>query len=101
MKYLLICVEHLKGWRITRAKVGTAIDLVREEIMNSFGPPKTIVSDNAYYLTEIALDNSMQGNKINGKDFYRVITKIEREVERMVGKFMERVGRFVGSPPSG
>lgn len=51
LKYLLVCVEHLTGWPIARAtKDGTAetvMGVIQDEFMHLFGPPETVVRDNA------------------------------------------------------
>lgn len=57
-KYLLICVEHLTGWPIMKPNVrATAEELmsfVEQERFHSFGPPTTVVSDNATYAQDTA-----------------------------------------------
>lgn len=51
ISFLLVAVEHLTGWPIAipceRSNADTVIRFVEEQIVHPFGPPRTIVSDNA------------------------------------------------------
>lgn len=54
-KYDLIDVENLNGWEMARVTTyltsETVMDFMKEEIMNQFGPPKLVVSDNKMCFT--------------------------------------------------
>lgn len=70
-KYILICVEHLTNWPIAIiADNATSMEVIRyaeNQIIAPFGPPKTIVSDNAGCFTSTALKTFMQGWSIDWK----------------------------------
>ena len=70
-RFLLIAVEHLTGWPIARATAASTADVVlnfvKDEIIYSFGPPTTIVSDNAGCFTAATLANFMRSNGIDWK----------------------------------
>lgn len=62
--YLLVAVNHLTSWPLTRATITdtteVVVKFVEEEIIRPFGPPRTIVSDNAKAFTEKLVEDLMQ-----------------------------------------
>ena len=67
-RYILIAVEHLTGWPITRAIVTSTpeevLEFVKEEIIHCFGIPRVVVSDKATSFTASVLDAFMARNGI-------------------------------------
>lgn len=50
-RFILVCVEHLSGWPVAKAISLETAEIFRyfieDEVFYSFGPPTTVISDNA------------------------------------------------------
>lgn len=67
-RYFLIAMEHLTSWPMVRA-TNTAtgdvvVDFVEKEILNPFGPPGTIVSENASCFTATSVSKLMEAHGV-------------------------------------
>ena len=62
-RFVVVGVEHLTGWPIAIATgdstAQVVLNFVKRDIMYCFGPPPTIVSDNATCFTTSAVSNFM------------------------------------------
>lgn len=98
-KYLLVCVEHLTGWPVVRATKDatskTVMDFVEKNIVHSFGPPKTVVIDNASCFTAVNLVDYMKASGIEWKTVAAYAPMSNGRAERMVGTIKKAVGRLV------
>jgi hypothetical protein len=72
--HILIGVEHLSGWPIARAYSASTseevMDLIRNEIIEPFGIPKTILSDNAQCFNAVALKKFAAEMGLPGDTFH-------------------------------
>ena len=84
-----IAVEHLTNWLIAVAtKTTTAAEVIRfvnEEIIYSFGPPKTIIPDNANAFTATALVGFLPRRNISWRTVLAYAPMSNGKAERMVG----------------
>ena len=88
-RYMLIAVGHLTKWPIAVAtKTATTAEVIRfvnEEIIYSFGPPKTIISDNANAFTVTALVEFLAKSNIGWRTVLAYAPMSIGKAERMVG----------------
>ena len=88
-RYILIAVEHLTGWPLAwgteTATSAEVIKFVEEEIIHSFGPPRTIVSDNATCFSAAALKNFMSRQGIAWKPVVAYAPMYNGKAERTIG----------------
>lgn len=77
----------------------TVIRFVEEELVHSFGPPKTIVSGNASCCTSEALQELITELGISWKTVLAYATMSNGRVERMVGTIEKSVDKIVVSEP--
>lgn len=88
-QYILIAVEHLTGWPLAwateTATAAEVVKFVKEEIIHSFGPPRTIVSDNATCFSAATLKNFIRNHDISWKPVLAYAPMSNGKAERMVG----------------
>jgi len=98
-RFILVCVEHLTGWPLARAIANATADVVkafvREEIMHSFGPPQTIISDNATCFTATSISQFMEESGIEWRTVLAYAPMSNGRAERMVGTVKRGVKKMV------
>ena len=96
-RYILIAVEHLTGWPLAwateTATSAEVIKFVKEEIIHSVGPPRTIVSDNATCFSAAALKNFMSRQGISWKPVLAYAPLSNVKAERMVRTIKRSIGK--------
>ena len=96
---MLLAVEYLTGWSIAIATADSTaqvvLDFVKKEIMYSFGPPWTIVSDNATCLTASAVSSFMAQHSITWRTVLAYAPMCNGRAERMVGTLKTTVRKTV------
>jgi len=102
-RHILVCVEHMSNWPIAKITESTTskavIDFISEEIIPQFGPPKTVVSDNASCFTSKSLAEFMKRNDISWKTVLAYAPMSNGRAERMVGTLKSCIGRLCESQP--
>ena len=98
-KYMLVCVEHLTGWPIVESTASSTaavvIDFVRKHILEPYGPPRVIVSDNATCFTATSLVAFMKNIGTRWKTVAAYAPMSNGRAERMVGTIKRSVGKMV------
>ena len=98
-RYVLVGVEHLTSWPLGRAtKTSSAEELikfVKEEVLYSFGPLRTIISDNATCFTAKSLVKFARDNGIEWKRVLAYAPMSNGRAERMVGTLKKAVRKMV------
>ena len=86
---MFVAVEHQTGRPIAIATADSTaqvvLDFVKREIMYSFGPPRTIASDNATCFTASAVYSFMAQHGITWRTVLAYATMSNGRAERMVG----------------
>ena len=98
-RFVLVAVEHLTGWPIAMATSDSTaqvvLKFVKREIMYSFGPPHTIVSDNATCFTASAVFSFMAQHGITWRTVLAYAPMSNGRAERMVGTLKTAVRKTV------
>lgn len=98
-RYVLVGVEHLTGWPLGRATKSSSaeevIKFVKEEVLYSFGPRLTIISDNATCFTAKSLVKFTRDNGIEWKKVLAYAPMSNGRAERMVGTLKKAVRKMV------
>ena len=96
---MLVAVEHLRGGPIaiaTRDSIAQVVlKFVKREIMYSFGPPQTIISDNATCFTASAVSSFMAQNGITWRTVPAYAPMSNGTADRMVGTLKAAVRKTV------
>lgn len=94
---MLIFLEHLTGWPIARATkdatAGTVVAFLKYHILHSFGPPNTIIIDNASFFSAGSLRAFMKSQRIALKTVAYAQMSNER-AERMISNLKKSVVRL-------
>ena len=94
-RFALVAVEHLTGWTIARAtKNATASDVRRfmeMEVVNLFGPPRVVISDNAGSFTAEVLASYMREIGTMWKTVLDYAPMSNGRAKRMVGTLKKAV----------
>lgn len=98
-QYLFVCVERLTGWPVVRAKTHatakTVIEFTKGDIIHSFGPPNTIVTENAGCFTEVNLSNFIDQSGTDWKTGAAYAQMSNGKAERLAGTIRKAVGCLV------
>ena len=98
-RFVRVAVEHLTGWPIAIATADitaqVVLKFVKREIMYSFGPPQTIVSDNTTCFTASAVSSFMVQHGINRRTVLAYAPMSNGRAERMVGTVKTAVRKTV------
>ena len=98
-RFVLVAVEHLTGWPIAIATANSTgqvvLGFVKREILYSFGPPRTIVSDNATCFTASDVSSFMAQHGITWRTFLAYAPMSNGREERMVGTLKAAVRKTV------
>lgn len=96
-RYLLIAVEHLTSWPMVRATKTATADIVAEflekEILHPFGPPETVVSDNANCFTAARVSRLMEAHGVKWKTVAEYAPMSNGRAERMVGTVKKAIAK--------
>ena len=88
-RFVLVAVEHLTGCPIFIATADSTaqavLAFVKREIMYSFGPPRTIVSENATCFTASAVSSFMAWHGITWRTVLANVPMCNGRVEGMFG----------------
>ena len=100
-RYLLVAVEHLTGWPMARATLSDTADVVetfvKEEILRPFGPPGTIVSDNAKAFTAPVMEDLMNAYGCRWRTVAEYAPMSNGRAERMVGTIKRGIAKTIFS----
>lgn len=87
-RFFLVCAEHLTGWPIVAATPRAAADIVlrflKDKTVLQFGPPRTIISDNAMCFTAKILKNYLNEHGITWRTVLSYAPMSNGRAERMV-----------------
>ena len=102
-RYILVAVEHLTVWPIAMPTPTTTaavvIDFVKRHIMHSFGPPCTIVFDNASCFLAHDLQAFMKKVVVTWKTTLTYALMSNGRAERIVGTLKRAISKMVSSNP--
>ena len=98
-RFVLVAVEQLTGWTIDRATADRTAqvvhDFVKKEIMHTFDPPWTIVSDHVTCLTASAVSSFIDQHGINWRTVLAYAPMSNGRAERMVGTLKTAIRKTV------
>ena len=98
-RYVLAADEHLTGWPLAsvmkNATARVVLDFTHDEIIHPFGPPRTIVSDNATYFKASTLQMFMEAKGICWKTVLAYAPMSNGRAERMVGTLKRAISKIV------
>ena len=98
-RFVLVAVEHLTGWPIAIATADSTaravLDFVKREIVYSFGPSGTIVSDNATCFTASSVSSFMARHGITWRTVLAYAPMSNGRSETMVGTLKAAVRKTV------
>lgn len=104
IKLLLICAEHLKGWRLAyRTSAATALEIIafiKQHIIYSFGKRGLIISDNGLCFTASLLEKILSKDDINLKTVMAYAPVLKGRTERIVRIFKGAIDEVVHCKPS-
>lgn len=97
--YIIIAVEHLTNWPIACATPNSTseevLKFVRKEIVNQFGPPRSIISDNGTSFTSGAVQTYARKMGINWKTTLAYAPMSNGRAERMVGTLKNGIKKTI------
>ncbi len=98
-KFLLVAVEHLTGWPVASPmKDSTAksvIQFLKKEVVEPYGPPATIISDNAMCFKAQSVASFMSRYGISWKPTLSYAPMSNGRAERMVGTIKKAIKKVV------
>ena len=98
-RFVLVAVEHLTGWPLARATSRSTsdvvLDFIKTEIIHPFGPPRSIISDNATAFTSSAVEQFMARFGIKWRTVLAYAPMSNGKAERMVGTLKRGVKKTV------
>ena len=98
-KYALVAVEHLTSWPMVLATTtdtaDTVLKFIAEQIVHPFGPPGTIISDNARCFTAAVVENLVSSYGTRWKTVAEYAPMSNGRVERMVGSIKRAIAKTI------
>ena len=96
-QYVLIAVEHLTGWPMacpTRDSTSSAvIEFLQNHLIHAFGPPSSIISDNATCFAADATREFLAHHGIKWRPVLAYAPMSNGRAERMVGTIKRSLGK--------
>ena len=97
--FVLVAIEHLTGWPLARATSRSTsdvvLDFIKTGIIHPFGPPRSIISDNATAFTSSAVEQFMARFGIKWRTVLAYAPMSNGKAERMVGTLKRGVKKTV------
>ena len=88
-KYLIVAVEHMSGWPVARASVAAdssvVVAFLRQEILNTFGIPGCVMSDNGAHFAATYVKEFAEASGFKWKFVSAYNPRGNGKVERMIG----------------
>lgn len=76
------------------------LDFVRKEILQPFGPPETILSDNYFCLPATSVDKTMEVHGVQSKTVAEYAAISNGHAERMVGTIKKTISKMTHNEDS-